>query len=297
MDLRQDLANPQWISAPYIAPVVAPITNTGTMTGTFLAMNVVSAGSAQTGRADNTEAAVTSVTHADFDFTCTEKINHNYIDERYIGFYGGVAKAQMAIAKAGFTNIALAVETSVATGILDSSNITNLDASVTGTTLAAQIDAAVQALRLVPGVGKLQLVCSEYVWTTLILANSSVQDRLSKPANVVYNSDPNFKDAKMQVFAGEFGFAGVTLGNNTSWYTGVTKKAYCAIMPVLDLSKTELDEARVGAVINYDYPGFGGSPAVGTYYSDPRHAEAVDVWARTCYVEIEPKVARIIKIA
>lgn len=298
MDLRADLTRTDWLLAPFITPVLAPLSPAATMAGVFRYMNIVSAGSAQTDRADGVEATVTQVTHDDIAYTCTEKINHQYIDERYLGYYGTMDKAEVAIAKSALPVIAHAVEAETAVGILDSTAITSADATPSSTTLAAQIDAAVQALALVPGVTKIALVASQYVYNTYILANTSVQDRLAKPANVIFNApNANFMDAKMQVLAGEFGLnGGVILGNNTDWYTAVTAKNYLLIVAIPQ-SYDVLSEPQLGTTIVYDVPNFGTAPVVGTYNSDERHAQAVDCWARTDFVLLNSDLARKIKLA
>lgn len=298
MDLRVDLSRKDWLLAPFITPVLAPLSAAATMDGVFRYMNIVSAGSAQTNRADGVEATVTQVTHDDIAYSCTEKINHQYIDERYLGYYGTKEKAEIAIAKSALPVIAHAVEAETAVGILDSASITSADATPSSTTLSAQIDAACQSLSLVPGVTKLALVCSQFAYTNYVLANTSVQDRISKPANVIFNTgNTNFMDAKMQVLAGEFGLnGGVLLGNNTDWYSAVTNKTSIMIVAIPQ-SYDVLAEPNLGTTIVYDVPNFGTAPVVGTYESDERHAQAVDCWARTDFCLLNAALARRIKCA
>lgn len=300
MDIRSDLSSQKFVLNPFITSQVYPIVLAGQEAGVVLAQQYKALATVETTRGNSAEPSATVDTFKNYSYDSVEAINRRIVDDRYIGFAGSKEKAQMSLSKVAGLAVMQEVETRTAKALLDSSAITNVDASVTSTTLAKEIDSVVQTLRQTPGVEKIALVCSDYVYTNLILTNTSVKDRIANPANVVFNAPtPNFKDVKMSVLAGEFQLDSVLIGSNASWYTAPTKKNYCVIMALPDPGKTQLDEVRVGITVVYDYPNAGNDMGiiVGTFYDDRKHSEVVDAWSETVAVELNPEIARVLKLA
>ena len=297
MDIRVDLSSQKLVLNPFLTTEIAPYQLTAQKAGVILAQQYKSLATLETDRSDSAEPDRTVDTFKNYSFSTGEKMNSRICDDRYIGFAGSKEKAQAQLARVAALAVMQGIESDTAKGLLDSATITSADATPTGTTLAIQIDTAVQALKQTAGVNNVALVCSEYVWTTLVLANTSVKDRIANPANIVYNSDTNFRDAKMQVFAGEFNLNRVLTGSNVSWYTAPTNKTSIMIMALPDAGMNPLDQMQVGTQVVYDYPAVGSAPVIGTYYDDRKHSEVVDGWVESVYVELNPELARRIKVA
>jgi hypothetical protein len=290
---RQDLATLQVRRNPYTVPWLANPIKIATTSG-FIFPQKYASGTIESGR--NLGTAPTSENFADnaLSVSLVEKIDRQNIDDRILAQYGGLAGAQVAMAKRALLVVQKKLEQLFAEQVLDG-----------GATVPAASTNIISDLKNAAfTVGdycnnRIGLVCGQSLYLSLINDSGIVAEMAKQPAFVAASTEPNsVRMVRRQLLAAAIGVDEVIVGGTDVWDdTSITNDTCVAVMALPSPGMDCQEEIQALAYVQQTVGGNGDYFNASTHYSDDKKGNVVDVWTNALVDVVNADLIQLVKLS